>query len=170
MFCRYCGKQVLDQAYMCPSCGSMLKELPTQKVETVQIAAPTQTIEPKDNYKAKTRIFSIVGIALGALQILLIGAAMVLLGSIGYFTEIGKEGEAVVAAVYGLFSFAGGAYVSFLYPVTLTMGIMGFCNGRKTQDAKGKKLSVAAFIISLVAAVFVALLWVFIFNDSIFGL
>ena len=134
---------------MCPSCGSMLKELPTQKVETVQIAKSMHTTEekPKDDYKVKTRIFSIIGIALGALQILLIGAAMVLLGSIGHFTETGKDGEAVVAAVYGLFSFAGGAYASFLYPVTLTMGIMGFCNGRKTQDAKGKRLSVAAFFL-----------------------
>ena len=165
MFCRYCGKEVLDQAYMCPSCGRMLKELPSPIVEPIQIEE-----KPKDDYKVKTRIFSIIGIALGALQILLIGAALVLIGSIGYFTEMCKEGEAVVAAVYGLFSFAGGAYASFLYPVTLTMGIMGFCNGRKTQDTKGKRLSVAAFIISLVAAIFVAVLWVFIFNDSIFGL
>lgn len=68
MFCRFCGKQVLDEAYMCPSCGCMIRPLP-QTVAPVTVEAPASK-EPSKAHKVLHRLsknFTKVGVILNAI-------------------------------------------------------------------------------------------------------
>ena len=175
MFCRYCGKEVLDQAYMCPSCGRMLKELPIQaesstpSIQEIDMS-PSLSTEQKtasDSHKYKAMIFSIIGMNFSVGQILLTGPALAMLNSISFFTESEHPSIAFLFAFIGVLFLAGSFYLSFLYPVCLGMGIAGFCLGRKTKNSVIRKLSVAVLPVSLVAGVFVAFLWIFVLSGGL---
>ena len=65
MFCRYCGKEILDEAVLCPHCGVMVKNvtLPTQQVQNV----PKKVKETSKGifYKAKHKFCFFLDYSIG---------------------------------------------------------------------------------------------------------
>ncbi|MGN1051975.1 MAG: DUF4190 domain-containing protein [Candidatus Scatosoma sp.] len=58
MYCSKCGKEILDEAYMCPHCGTMVRDLPKE------VAAGDGTARGgngADNGYRKTNAFAIAG-------------------------------------------------------------------------------------------------------------
>lgn len=54
MFCKYCGKELLDQAVLCPYCGMMVKNivLPTQPNKPV-VPVPQENVQPAPQENAQ---------------------------------------------------------------------------------------------------------------------
>lgn len=80
MFCRYCGKELADDAIFCDSCGKKLHD----DAETVQ-KEPVQQKENSQVKKPKKKLFVIIGVILAL--IILIGAVFF----IGYGIVSGIE-------------------------------------------------------------------------------
>ena len=173
MFCRYCGKEVLDEAYMCPSCGSMLKELPIQQAEAAQIAKPTQTIEEKpqkkrDKYKVPAMVLSIVAIVLSGIQLAFVLGTMSTLGVALFGSSVVGSDDWAALGWLGVVWFAYGVWALIgLSPFSTATGIIGFCFGRKTENEKIKKLSIVAFVLAIIVAVCAVFAYAFIFVGNV---
>ena len=165
MFCRYCGKEVLDQAYMCPSCGRMLKELPAPIVEPIQIEEKPQ--KKRDKYKVPAMVLSIVTLVLSGIQLCFVASTLSMFGIafLGVGSSLNGSWEAL--GWLGVVFFAYTVYILIgLSPFSTATGIIGLVFGRKTENKKMKKLSVAAFVLALVAAVCAIMVVTFIlFNN-----
>lgn len=69
MFCRNCGKELCDDAFVCPSCGCLAKDLPKTQGVAVKTASSTKetdtSLENRKGGKAKTATFILCIVALG---------------------------------------------------------------------------------------------------------
>ena len=166
MFCRYCGKQVLDEAYMCPSCGKMLKELPTPIVEPMQIEEKPQ--QKRDKYKVPAMVLSIVTLVLSVVQLCFVFGTLSTLGVALFGSAVSPSDDWAALGWFGVVWFAYGAWALMaLSPASTTTGIIGLVFGRKTENRKMKKLSVAAFVLSMIVLVFALFIYAFVMYNNI---
>lgn len=152
MFCRYCGKEILDEAVLCPHCGVMVKkiDLSAQPVQGDRLAQPVQNgtagAEDKQENELKksrlVRIFGIISFAFTCLAVLFVvgGLASNIYYSMGYSSSSYYH-------YYESGAFGGGFFMSW---VALGMGIACFVLGLKQKNAGVRFVSTIIFI----AAVF----------------
>ena len=170
MFCRFCGKQVLHEAYMCPSCGCMIRPLP-QAVAPVTVEAPI-SIEPSKAHKTLHRLskkFTNVGVVLNAvafaLMILMMCftvIAMVLADEYYYLTELSNLTEEQIAKVEevmdaGIVGVVFGIYGLIVIAVSSELSTLGFIFSLIQRVEPGiKKKSIPVFVVSMVLLYIVA--------------
>ena len=166
MFCRYCGKEVLDQAYMCPSCGRMLKELPSPIVEPIPIEEKPQ--KKRDKYKVPAMVLSIVATVLSGIQLAFVLGTMSTLGVALFGSSVVGSDDWAALGWLGVVWFAYGVWALIgLSPFSTATGIIGFCFGRKTENKKIKKLSIVAFVLAIIVAVCAVFAYAFIFVGNV---
>lgn len=165
MFCRYCGKEILDQAVLCPHCGMMVKNVdfsalqeqtqPTaqpkfeQPIQPMQPTAQIQS-EPTEEEKAandlKTaklaRIFGIIAaVFIGlSLAVIISGIYSYLYYYQGYSSSQYSSELYESASAALLFGF-----------VSLGGGIASFVLGLKQTNAAVRYISTVIFIASIFA-------------------
>ena len=144
MFCRFCGNELHNEAYVCPSCGRLVKPLPTEYSDEQMQPCP-QPIQPSRKFYRLAKIFSILGTVFSGLTLLfgVIFLSMIVFG----VTLMGDAG--IILVLYSLFALL--AMVGFA-PFALTMGILAFVFSRKSPEATGG-FPVFTFIFSIVAFV-----------------
>lgn len=126
MFCRYCGKEILEGASFCVHCGAMVGEVPFSNKSPVKIEKNDKVYNPEMNRKAKLSvIFGIVAFCCLSLTMLL--------------TLVGiriDDGE--IGAIGWIISWAG-----------LGFGITSFVLGCKQNNLAIKYMSTLIFIWSI---------------------
>lgn len=146
MFCKYCGKELSEQAIVCPGCGCLASdsreetvvEQPTQGVETVSIVEE-KTEQQLKRMEKKAKLFSMLAFIFLCVEaffiaIHIVDALQYIFGTISYHDE-------------------GGAVVAFLFAVTaLAMGITAFVFGIKIkkQSVAMSTITVFVFVASIV--------------------
>lgn len=82
MFCKYCGRQVDEQATFCTHCGGRLRgaAAPAQTLSPVQPIAPAQ--KPVNGFGIAAFVIGIVCLFIGY-YIFLVAAVGIVLGAIG---------------------------------------------------------------------------------------
>lgn len=168
MFCRYCGKEILDQAVLCPHCGMMVKKVDfsalqqpqPQAIEQPQVGWQQSQVQPqmyaqpqalppeivdKKAEDLKTRLARVFGIIAAvfiglSLAILLSGICSYLYYFEGYSSsQYNTELYDSVAAAL-LFGF-----------IALGAGIATFILGLKQKNVGVRYLSTILFIGSIFA-------------------
>ena len=166
MFCRYCGKEILDQAVLCPHCGMMVKQVDFSALQQPQVAKPPQVgwqqsqVQPQMYAQPQTlppeivdkkaedlktplaRIFGIISaVFIGLSLAVLIGALFSYLYYYGGYSssQYGTELYDDVAAAL-LFGF-----------VALGTGITTFVLGLKQKNVGVRYVSTVIFIASIFA-------------------
>ncbi len=155
MFCRYCGKEILDEAVLCPHCGVMVKNVDFSalqaqaKVQQPQALQGQTEVKKVDNACTDelkttrlTRIFGIISaVFIGlSLAIVLSGLFSYLYYYEGYFDpEYNTELYDATAAAL-LFGF-----------VALGTGITTFVLGLKQKNVGVRYVSTVIFIASIFA-------------------
>ena len=157
MFCRYCGKEILDEAVLCPHCGVMVKNVDFSalqgqaqaKVQHPQALQGQTEVKKVDNACTDelkttrlTRIFGIIStVFIGlSLAIVLSGLFSYLYYYEGYFDpEYNTELYDATAAAL-LFGF-----------VALGTGITTFVLGLKQKNVGVRYVSTVIFIASIFA-------------------
>ncbi len=143
MFCKYCGKEISDEAYICTGCGRLAKELGVKKKNEKTVGENAK--QKVDGVSLLTKIFMLITIAL-------LGAVMICL--VYYFDtyRVSRYGWDLVK-YYEMFSVA-----IALASIALAFGIAQFVMA-VIQD---KKLSVwnmvSTIILIISVCTFVALI------------
>lgn len=145
MFCRYCGKEILDEAVLCPHCGVMVKKinLPAQNAAQSQpVAQPVQQTpscaEKKDEIKKTrlARVFGVVSSVFSGLSLLFVlsGFATMLYYWMGssYYYDDGSFGAAI-----------------FMGLIALGTGIASFILGLRQKNAGVRYISTVIFVASI---------------------
>lgn len=161
MFCKYCGKEVSDYAFVCPHCGGLIGELPNAKTQAQQAkeadhffgtatntGAQAATMQPPSKkhvvFAKVSKIISIVSLVFSGIAFF--SLALAALGMLAG----GLDGHEVWFALYvmGLiYGFACGV-------ITLQLGIVGFVFGRiQKHSMEVANLSKTAFILCLISFV-----------------
>lgn len=164
MFCRYCGKEILDEAVLCPHCGVWVKDIdlpvrtkkdeaaavePVKPAEVAEIAEVTEVTEAAENEREKDlaksrllRIFGIISFAFTCVTALLVagGLASNIYYYMGYSSSYYYPEYANEAFGFGVFTAM----------VALGTGIPCFVLGLKQKNASLRLLATLVFV----AAVF----------------
>ena len=140
MFCRHCGKELLDEAVLCPNCGKMVKKasFSTQKNAFGQV---NQTSEQEKSEKRKTVFSKTFGVT--ATVFIWLSLAMTLSGIMEY----------VYSYQMGYSSPITEFHVSavFMGLIALGFGITSFVFGIKQKNYAVKYISTIVFIASIFA-------------------
>ena len=121
MFCRFCGNQVRDESYFCPSCGRGLKE------HSSELATPQVWVERprKPRGKAKLqrlcRVFGSLGIAFNA-----VGFACMLLQLLGWialFIGTSQPTYNAIAETFIVWAFICGYYGFIFGLIFIAIGV-----------------------------------------------
>ena len=80
MFCKNCGNELCEEAYVCPNCGCLVKELPKEE----EISVDNQK---GGRFELVTLILCMVALALS---------------SVGYWAKFVALAIAIIAFVFGL--------------------------------------------------------------------
>lgn len=147
MFCRYCGKEILDEAVLCPHCGVWVKkiDLPVQakKDEAVKPAESAENERKNDLAKSRLlRIFGIISFAFVCLTALLVAGGLA--SNIYYYMGYSSS---YYYPEYANEAFGVGVFTAM---IALGAGIVCFVFGLKQKNASLRFLATLVFI----AAVF----------------
>lgn len=155
MYCRFCGKQVADEAYLCPSCGCLIKPLPQTEVDFAAKAVELPAKEGPSNAQKKlhklSKIFTKVGIILNAIAFgfLVLGLIFFAVAAYGLSTynELGGYYASSSEYYYGAIAEAQellvGSCMGLYYCAMCTMSV----------SAISIELSTAGFVLSLIQKV-----------------
>ena len=166
MFCRFCGNQVRDEAYICPSCGRELKEIPAEiTMPHVRVERPRKP-RGKAKLQRLCRTFSTLGIAFNAA-----GFGLMLLQVLGWVllfigTSQPVYNEAVEACLV-LAMFCG--YFGFIFSIIFVGLGADFATGAfilgliQKEDKELKRRAIGVFVGGMVLLV----VWIFSFMFSI---
>lgn len=159
MFCRYCGKELLDEAVVCPHCGCLVHEIKTAQDDSQTDSqadlqtdlqpvaqAVEQPVVSRKFYRLK-KIFSIVGTALSGVALLCTLFSMWLM-LLAFASNDGNGGAIAFAILAIIFWFYFSVAIS---PFALASGILAFVFGGKTE--KRGAFAVTAFVLGIVAFV-----------------
>ena len=143
MFCKYCGKEHLDEAVVCPHCGMMVKQIATPAAAPAKpLASVAKAYEaPVDGVAKGTKMaklfgmFAAIAIAVTFLFVFITIANLGLYSTSRY--SIWDEDLIIAAWLFGW--------------TALGMGITSFIMSVKQKDMGVKYVSLVVFIMSILA-------------------
>lgn len=140
MFCRYCGKELLDEAVLCPNCGRIVKKADY----SAQKNGLGQTDKQADQDKADKRRASLSKtFGVTASVFIWLSLAMTLSGIIEYFNYCHAGYSSPISEGYI------GATIMGL--IALGFGITSFVWGIKQKNYAVKYISTIIFVASIFA-------------------
>ena len=155
MFCRYCGKEILDEAVLCPHCGVMVKNVDFSalqaqaKVQQPQALQGQTEVKKMDNACTDelkttrlTRIFGIISAVFIGLSL-----AIVLSGLFSYLYYF----EGYSSSQYNTELYDATAAALLFGFVALGTGITTFVLGLKQKNVGVRYVSTVIFIASIFA-------------------
>jgi hypothetical protein len=155
MFCRYCGKEILDEAVLCPHCGVMVKNVDFSalqgqaKVQQPQALQEQTEVKKVDNActdelktTSLTRIFGIISTVFIGLSL-----AIVLSGLFSYLYYF----EGYSSSQYNTELYDATAAALLFGFVALGTGITTFVLGLKQKNVGVRYVSTVIFIASIFA-------------------
>ena len=159
MFCKYCGKEVAEHAFVCPSCGGLIGELPNAQAQAQKakeadqffgnVSQPNaQTANTPQPPSRKYVVFARVSKIVSIISLVFSGltAFLLMLAFMG-----GVSGSYGDGSGYAMLAF-GWIYAIICGAVALELGIVGFVFGRiQKYDLSVKKLSKVAVILCIIA-------------------
>ena len=136
MFCPYCGKELIEEAYICPDCGALVRELPKEQTQSAQ-STPSQPSR-KEKLEKVTRVFATISVIANAVAIAFFVLSI-------FAKAFGWIGETSVEADELWFSFW--KYGWFLTVMTLEISLAAFILGCiQKYNAKVKKFAIGVFV------------------------
>lgn len=139
MFCRNCGKELCEQAYVCPDCGCLVSNVTKAKEETSVIARVRDEMEKKSLLK----IFLMISFAFLCAALMFAFFAVVDLGmDINVDAHYSYSYKDIYAYAYG-YTFLRTEYVipaCILTLLALGTGIVSFVFGLKEETKESMKL------------------------------
>lgn len=167
MFCRFCGNQVRDEAYVCPFCRRELKEIPTEiTMPHVRVERPRKP-RGKAKLQRLCRTFSTLGIAFNAagfgLMILqVLGWVLLFIGTSQPVYNEAMETCMMLATIFcGYFGFIFGIiFVGLGADFSTGAFILGLI---QKEDKELKRRAIGVFIGGMALLV----IWIFSFMFSI---
>lgn len=163
MFCRHCGRAVMEQAYVCPSCGGLIKPLP----QAEYVAQPTPAPNPSNKKKRLARLSHIFsklggifnGIGLGFFLLELIGWAIIF--AVNGYTGAHQNADGIVYGWYGdiilwatMFILYGWMFSLIFVAVAAEAATAGFVMGLiQAEDKAVKKRGIVVFVVTMVTTV-----------------
>ena len=172
MYCKYCGKEVAEHAFVCPSCGGLIGELPNAQTQPqkeaeesfgdspLQPVPQAKTQEEMEKQKTANRHQKLAKLSktFGVVSLILAGIAAFLLMIAtfgGISMSYGNNETASIAFIFGWL------YAILLGALSGAFGIASFVLGLIQKDSEGvKKLSTTAFVLGLVVF-FVSIFFIF---------
>ena len=133
MFCPYCGKELIDKAYVCTDCGALVRELPKAQTQPVP-ALPNR----REKLEKPTRLFATVSA--------IVNAAALTFFVLSIFSKaFGWGWETSVDADELWFSFCkyGWSLTAVNLEISLTAFILGFI---QKYNVKVKKFAIGVFV------------------------
>ena len=143
MFCKNCGKEVADDAFVCESCGATLKKETFGKKLSSLVS----------NSNGATVLCFVMAFA--SLFFLVLSSVSNLMG-LSYFGVHPSDYEELSFAIdrmYGLIGLFDTLFVSLMSTIGVVLGIISLILNRKEKDKRF--LSVVSFIFSILVWLFV---------------
>ncbi len=158
MFCRHCGREVMKEAYICPSCGGAIKPFP----QTDYFAQPAETPQKgKPRLQRLSRIFSNLGaifngIGLGFFLLQIVG--WVIIFAVNGYTGAHQNAEGIVYGWYTdilllatMFILYGWIFSLIFVAIAAEAATAGFVMGLiQAEDKAVKKRGIVIFIVTMV--------------------
>ncbi len=135
MFCKNCGNELSDNAYVCPKCGCLAGETSEAK----PVAVVENESNDKDKKQLLVRVFLIltIGFIFSALTCSILAVAAMDIYVTDYYVELYTNSAwTVIAFVDGL--------------LALGFGIATFVLGLKRADKLLKMMSIICFVLSII--------------------
>lgn len=162
MFCRHCGREVMNEAYICPSCGGLIKPLPQADYFT----QPTETPKKgKARLARLSRIFSKLGgifggIGLGFFLLQIVG--WIIIFAVNSYTGAHQNADGFVYEWYRdilllatMFILYGLIFSLIFVSIAAEAATAGFVMGLiQAEDKAVKKRGITVFIFTMVTALF----------------
>lgn len=148
MFCKNCGNELSDNAYVCPKCGCLANE---ETSETKPATVVQNENEDKDKKQLLVRVFLIltIGFIFAALTSDILAVAAMDIYITDYYVELYTNSAwTVIAFVDGL--------------LALGFGIATFVLGLKRADKLLKMMSIICFVLSIITQVTTFLMFAFV--------
>ena len=140
MFCRNCGKELCEKAYVCPACGVLVGQKPTVKTEEKLVEKVQEEITIGELSK-KTKLAKLFGI----LSFCCICVTFL-------FVFIGIADSYVIGSYYYFFIASWGITTGWIVSwVALGLGITAFIFGLKQKEYATNYISTLVFIASIAA-------------------
>ncbi|MBQ8394740.1 MAG: zinc ribbon domain-containing protein [Clostridia bacterium] len=176
MFCRFCGNEVHDEAYICPSCGRQIKAFPNdfaeEPVQPAELAPIEQPTPPKGKATVKrlSRVFGTLGIVFNALGFAfmlatLLGWIMLMVGEaqVDYYAS---EPYFVIGTLFlmygGIFGLIFTAFATEFATAAFVLGLI------QKEDRTLKRRSIGVFVASMV--IMALFIFVFFYGAVFFSL
>ena len=129
MFCSKCGKEIFDEAVICPHCG-----VPVKNIVPIVESQPAETAEQKElKAKKRAKLFGTLSISFIFTVLLFMFSGLSTIGESAY--ELYDESQFVAAWVFSW--------------VALAFGITCFVQSCKQKDLVVKYISTIIFIGSI---------------------
>ena len=135
MFCKNCGNELCDEAYVCPKCGRLVEGKEVEKNSVVN--------ESEKNKEKLVKIFLTIAFTLMSFAFFFI-----ILGLAGMEVEIYEDAYGYVELLVNIND--GNGVIAFTNAsIALGFGIAAFVMGLKRSDKMLKWISILGFIASL---------------------
>lgn len=132
MFCKNCGKELTEQAFACPECGCLARELP---MEQPKEQAETNKQERIKNAEQKTKLFSILAFVFLCLTAFFVFAQISECLFSAYGDDSYYEYDTSASVLAMLFSWAA-----------LAMGIISFVFSTRLKEKNPAMRTIACFV------------------------
>ena len=161
MFCRFCGKQIHDEAYVCPACGGQVKAFPPSVSPAYPQAQPPAPADRKPALKRLCRVFGTLGIAFNAVAF---GAFILQIISWILIVVCAMQETYAAAEPYLMLSVYCGSFAWIIGAITVGLGadfsIAAFVLSKiQKEDKHLNRRSTGAFI----GAMILLVIWLFTF-------
>ena len=156
MFCRYCGKELIDEAYVCPACGGLVRPLPRVQTQS----APAQP-ERKEKLEKLSHIFAKIGMIFNAVAFGMCMLSLICFLGFAYVKGWQTPEEGIAWAFFWLYSWAGAVVVA---SASCEISTAGFVLGLiQKHNEKVKKFAIGVFVASIILTVVAMFGFIFIF-------
>lgn len=141
MYCRFCGKELVNEAFVCPDCGGLVRPLQKENIQ------PAQT-ERKEKLEKLSHIFAKIGMILNAVSFGVCVLSLTCFLGFAYIEGWQTPEEGIAWALLWLYSWMASVAIAGTACEFSTAGfIMGLI---QKHNEKVKKFAVGVFVASIV--------------------
>ena len=149
MYCTHCGKQINDEAVVCPNCGVPTGNTGFDKANT-GYQQPSGYQQPTGGYQQPNNYYQ----PKGYMQ-----------GNQPAPQPVIRNVCGIIGFVFGLASLYFGLYMCITCIIALVLSIVGMVNRKKCNSCNG--LTIAGLVLSIISFVIWGIVWL-IFGSMIF--